>query len=239
MATRDPDVPAWIAWPVRAVAVVTVVPLRLLWELFVIVGRFVGRYVVRPIAWLLYHAIVRPMSWLYHYAVVVPLSWLWRTLVVAPLSWLWRHLVVPPIAWLWERREPIGRFLRRYLGRPVGWVLYHLLLLPLYWLVKYLLVVPMTWLVQALKPIGRAIAAVARVLYRFVLRPFGQAAAWLWHNTVRLLAAVFRATVVPVARWTYHTLLAPGGRWVRDSVLRPAGTAVRAVLIALGLRRAR
>lgn len=132
---------------------------------------------------------------------------------------------------------------------------------PLAWVLYYVLVVPLVWIARTLKPVwralgraivavwhatgyvlnrlGRGIAAVARVLHRFLLRPFGQAAAWLWRNTIGLLArgiaAVWRATVVPVWRAT----AVPLGRWLRDAVLRPTAATLRAVLTALGIRRAR
>lgn len=246
---RDPDVPAWILWPVRAVAVVTIVPLRLLWELL----GAVARVVAPPIAWVWHYVVVVPLSFLWHYVVVVPLSFLWRYLVAVPVSFLWHYLVVVPVVWvakwLWARREPIGRFLTRFVFRPVAWVLYYVLVVPIVWIARTLkpvwralghaIVAVWKGTGQVLTLLGRGIAFLFEGLYRFVLRPFGQAAAWLWRNTIVLvargIAAVWRATVVPVWRAT----AVPLGRWVRDAILRPTAATLRVVLTALGLRRAR
>jgi hypothetical protein len=271
VSQSEPDVPAWVAWPVRAVAVAVVVPARLLWELVKVVARLVGQYLLVPIAWLLHHLVVRPLSWLAHYLIVVPLTWLgrlvwsWRhpvgrflrRFVLRPVAWLLYHLLWRPLARLgrlvWSWRQGVGRFLLQYLVRPVGWLLYHLVRRPLAWLGRAVTpvldalgrTVAAAWrgTGYALRAVGRGLAAVAVVVYRFVLRPFGQAAAWLWLHTVALLArgvaAAWRATVTPAARWLRRAVLGPAGRWVGDAVLRPAAATVRAVLITLGLRRAR
>jgi hypothetical protein len=44
LPSRDPDVPGWIHWPIRVVAVIVVVPVRLAWEVLTAVGSAVQRW---------------------------------------------------------------------------------------------------------------------------------------------------------------------------------------------------
>ncbi|MGA5300371.1 hypothetical protein ACPCHT_10605 [Nucisporomicrobium flavum] len=211
-----PRPPAWIDWPVRVLAVIFVLPFRLLWELLGVIGRFLARWVGRPLAWLGHHLIVVPVSFLWHYLVAVPGRWLWRWLVVVPVNWLGR--------WLWQRRWIVVR--------------------PLAFLVRYLLVIPVGWLLAVVTPvlvvIGNGIAAVARGFARLVLVPGWRGAGWVLWQVYRWLLRpvglavrwVWRHTVVPV----YRTVAA-AGRWVQDAVLRPAAEMGRAVLVSVGLRR--
>ncbi len=230
---HDRDLPGWIHWPVRVVAVAVVLPGRLLWEALQATGRFLERYVGRPLAWLWHHAVVVPLSWLWRRLIVVPGSWVWRWLIVVPLSWVWRTLIVPPVSWAWRR----------------------LIVVPVAWLVKWLIVVPVVRLAEVTAPlwralgralrragglVARAVAAVALAAYRWVLRPgwrgagwvLGQVYRWLLRPAGRAIAWVWRHTAVPAGR-----AVAAAGRWVGDAVLRPAADAARAVLESVGLRR--
>jgi hypothetical protein len=223
--------PAWIRWPIRVLAVLFVLPFRLLWELLGLIGRFLARYVGRPLAWLWHYAVAVPAAFLWHYLVAVPAAFLWHWLVVIPATWVWRHalrpvlewLIVVPARWLWRHR--------RSLLRPFVVVLRYLLVVPFVWL--WAVTAPVRrglwWVLSGL---GRGIAAVLTAgwrgagwvlwqLYRWVLRPAGLAVAWCW-----------RHTVVPAYR-----MIAAGGRWVREAILRPAAGMARAVLVAAGLRR--
>src|SRR4051794_27469369 len=96
--------------PVRIVVFVLVVPVRMLWDALVAVGRFVGRYVLTPVG--------RALAWLLHVLVAVPLGWLYRYLLT-PLG----HAVV----WLYARvLTPIGHavmWVLRPVGQAVAWVL--------------------------------------------------------------------------------------------------------------------
>ncbi|MEV4639686.1 hypothetical protein AB0J80_20245 [Actinoplanes sp. NPDC049548] len=222
-----PEPPPWVQWPVRVFAVVVVLPLRLAWELLSAVGRFLERWVGRPLAWL------------WHRAVMIPLSFLWRRLVVVPLSFLWRWSVVVPFSllgrWFWAHR--------RFLSRPFVWLL------------RYLVVVPVVWFFSVTAPVwqavGRAVAwtletlvsvitAVARVAYRWFLLPGWRGAGWLLRQLYRwilrpaglVIAGVWRWTVVPAWR-----VAAGAGRWVRDTVVRPGAGMARAVLVSVGLLR--
>jgi len=348
MPQRDPEVPAWIDWPVRAVAVLVVVPVLLLREVLVTAEGALRRYVARPLARFGYLAVVRPISWLWRQmprvgrflrrylarpvarlvrsAVWLPLTWLTITLVVAParcvghaLALVWQALT----HWTLHALRPVGQALARWARhalRPVrhalvrAWhaaaraagrfggavaatarTLVHGLLIPamsgagrlwgrvttgtrravagaaraalaaLDWLTTYLVMRPVYWLADALTPLarvvgraivqswrvvdrttdwlGRALVAAGRLLHRFVLRPFGLMAAWLWRWTLvlgyRWLLTAWRRTVKPAARWVRHDVLAPAGRWLHTCVLRPTAATSRAVLAAVGLPRRR
>ncbi|AGZ43871.1 hypothetical protein [Actinoplanes friuliensis] len=225
---ETPTPPAWIHWPIRVLAVIFVLPFRLLWELLVVIGRFLARYVGRPLAWLFHHAVVVPVAWVWHYVVVVPISWLWRHLVVVPLEWLAHRLLVVPGRWLWARR--------RWALRPFGLLVRYLLVIPVVW---FFTVTEPLWtalgqaLVWTFTMIGRGIDAVAVLAYRWVLHPGWIGAGWVLRQAYRWLlrpvglaiAWVWRHTVVPAYR-----MISASGRWVREAVLRP-------VLVSVGLRR--
>jgi hypothetical protein len=214
--TDVPPPPAWLHWPIRVLAVLFVLPFRLLWELLGLLGRFLARYVGRPLAWLWHYAVAVPAAFLGHYLVAVPVAFLWHYLVAVPVAFLGHYLVAVPATWLW------GRALRPALEWPARW----------------LLVVPARWLWRVTAPmwraLGRGVAAVLiagwrgagwvlRQVYRWVLRPAGLAVAWGW-----------RHTVVPAYR-----MIAAAGGWVRESILQPGTHAARAVLVSVGLGRGR
>ena len=227
--------PAWIHLPIRVLAVIFVLPFRLLWELAQLVGRFLARWVGRPLAWVWHHLVVMPAAWLWHYLVAVPAAFLWHYLVVVPatflgkrvlwpvLAWLGHWAVVVPAQWLWRHR--------RHLLRPGALLLHYLIVVPFHWL--WTVTAPLWrglwWLLTGL---GRGIAAVLlagwrgagwvlRQIHRWLLRPVGLAVAWCW-----------RHTVVPV-----HRALAAAARWVHAEVLHPVAEGVRDVLVSVGLRR--
>jgi hypothetical protein len=84
LPTRDPDVPGFIHWPIRVVAIVVVVPVRLLWELLAVAGTALLRHVVQPVERLLQRFVVRPLGWLWTHLVVIPAAWLWHWCVKTP-----------------------------------------------------------------------------------------------------------------------------------------------------------
>jgi hypothetical protein len=255
---RQPEyeAPAWITWPIRIVAVIVVVPLRLAYEALSAVGRFLGHWVFRPIGWLLEHAVGRPLAWLWRtvlepaivfllrYLVWIPLTFVLRYLLWIPVSWfvvnvLWRPLVWfartvlrPPLAWLWARRRAIGHFLYRFLLWPIGRLLY------------YGLVVPLTFLGKLIAYGWRGAGYVLRLLYRYGLRPLGLAVAWTWRHTAvpvgRAIAWAWAHSAVPLGRgiaWIWRHTAVPAARWIDESVLQPARRTARAVLEALGIRQ--
>ncbi|GEM_PF-6534017 len=231
------QVPLW-ALPFRAVAVVVVVPVRLLWEILVAVrqaavryvlvplGEFIERYLLRPLGWLLYRAVLRPMVWL--------VAWLVATLVLLPAVWLgllvWRRLV-----WLYRVvLAPSGH----RLGQLLGWL----------WRgVVRLLRILAGRLRPAFAVLGRIVSAVARFVADTVVvawRVAGRLLRWLYRWTLRpiglALTVVGRRVLVPVGRavrWIWSATVVRTRRWLRRVVFAPVAAAVDTVLVALDLRR--
>ncbi|MER6343000.1 hypothetical protein ACWC10_05405 [Streptomyces sp. NPDC001595] len=237
-----------IRLPVRIVALVVVVPLRMVWDALVVLGRFLNDTVLRPLG--------RALAWLGKALFVWPLVALWRWVLLPAgrgLGWLLKWLVVVPAVWLYRWvLTPVGHgiaWLARAVAAGLTWV-YDRLLTPLghglRWLARYLFVVPAVW------------------LFEWVLLPLGRAVAWTVHWTLRVLfvlpaVAVWRWILVPVGRvlavvarevgtalghaWRIagHISLAVGRflatlfrwifvepvRWVYRTVLTPVGHAVR------------
>ncbi|WP_406076870.1 hypothetical protein [Micromonospora sp. NBC_00858] len=205
-----------VAAVARGVALVVVLPVRLLWELIAATGRLLYRYLLGPTGRFLRRWLLAPLAWALHRLLWVPLVWVARTFVWLPLVWL-GHVM----AWVARvvLRPPLVLF-----GRA------------LVWLVEHLVVRPLRWLGTVLAPAGRLVVAavvgawrVAGWLLRLLYRPLLRGLRWAWSAIVvpvaRGVGAAWRATVSPVARW------------IRRSVLDPARLASREVLTALGLRR--
>ncbi|MEB3959925.1 hypothetical protein OKJ48_06610 [Streptomyces kunmingensis] len=187
--------------PVRIVALVLVVPVRLAWDALTVVGRVLYERVLVPLARVL---IVAPARWLYAYlltplghaiavlgkGVGVVLRWLAMAVFVWPWVALWRYVLVPvglALAWL----------ARVLIAIPAGW-LYTYLLTPLgralAWLVRVLVVVPCAWFyVSLLTPLGHAL--------RWTLLALGRAVGTLFRW-------VFVVPVLTLWRW----VLVPAGR---------------------------
>ncbi|MGH3387920.1 MAG: hypothetical protein ACRDOO_03495, partial [Actinomadura sp.] len=136
--------PSCLTWPARVIAIVIVVPIRLLWEAVAAVGRAVYTVVLEPLGRLLDYVIVRPVRWLFTVLVVIPLRWLGRVLVVIPLRWVWRAILTP-----------LGRWLSTYVLAPVG--------RGLRWVVTGLLLIILTPVGYVLELIGKGL----RALYRW------------------------------------------------------------------------
>ncbi|MCO6008976.1 hypothetical protein NE236_28780 [Actinoallomurus purpureus] len=191
-------------------ALIIVVPIRLLWELISLIGRAVGRYVLRPIGWLVYQVLIRPIAWLFRVLVVLPLRWVADTILA-----------------------PLGRAVYRYLLRPIerglAWCL-AIVLLPFayaaHWIGRGLVALwRAAW--PLLAALGRGIAHVWRlagiVLFHILVRPVR----WVWRTFVR--------PVLRVLAWAWRVTVLRPARWLRVKVLKPAGAAVRSVFRALGL----
>ncbi len=240
--------------PVRIVALVLVVPLRMVWDVLVVVGRFLGDTVFRPVGralvWVGRAVFVWPFVALWRW-VLVPLGaalrWLGTVLVVVPAGWLYRWVLTPlghALAWLGHRLLVVPsvwlyRWVLTPVGRALAWcgrgllalasMLVAALATALYWTLRVLVVWPAhaVWR-WVLAPVGRVLAVVAREV--------GEALGHAWrvagHVSLavgRALAAFFRWTVVEPARWAYRTVLTPVGHAVRDAVLRPLAEAARSV----------
>ncbi|MFI1765934.1 hypothetical protein ACH41H_28280 [Streptomyces sp. NPDC020800] len=234
--------------PVRIIALVVVLPLRMAWDALVVGGRFLNDLLLRPLgralhwlyarvltpigqgtAWLLRHLVVVPVVALYEW-VLAPVgrgvAWLVGVVgrgVGVALYWAARVLLVVPAVALYEWvLAPVGRgvaWLVGVVGRGVG--------AALYWTARILLVVPAvalwTWVFA---PVGRALAVVAHEV--------GAALGHAWRIAGRISRAVGRGLgtllrwiFVEPLRQVYRTVLTPVGHVVRDAVLRPVAEAAR------------
>ncbi len=224
---------AAIRLPLRIVMVVLVVPLRLVWDALVAVGRFLGRYLLLPLAkaigWVLYGVFVWPCEMLWRY-VLTPigrgLAWLGRVLIVIPAVWLYAHVLAP-----------VGRALWDYVLAPLG--------RGLAWLGRVLVVVPLLAVWRwVLVPVGRALAAVGRAVgavLAVVGREIWDALRVAWRIAGYVSRAVGRALrwlIVDPLRWVYRTVLTPVGHVVRDYVLAPVGRVAASVRAAARQARA-
>jgi hypothetical protein len=200
--------------PVRIVVLVLVVPVRIVWDAFVVVGRFLRDSVLRPLWRAL---VVWPCVALWRY-VVVPIAkavgWLGKVLVVIPLMWLYRYVLTPVgqgIAWL-----------ARGIVAGLVWV-YARVLTPVghgvVWLLKGVGAV--------LTLIGRGIAWVAQGIvaglvwvYARMFTPVGHGIVWLLKGFGAVLAWIF----TPVGRAILWC--ARGIAWLASTVVTGIGVAL-------------
>lgn len=208
--------------PVKIVAVLVVLPVRVVWDLLAASARTLNRHVLGPagqgLRWLHEH-LLRP--------VLRGLGWTARTLLMLVFVWpwvgLWRDVAVPVgravdaclLRPLWRYvLAPVGGALLTYLLRPLAHVLGRYLLLPLG--------KGVAWVAWAL---GMALFVWPWVgLWRYVLAPVGVAAAWLARALfVWPWVALWRYAVVPVVGAAYRYVLAPLGAAAYAWVLAPLG----------------
>lgn len=215
---EPPAGPAWLVVPARVIALIVVVPFRLLYDLLTVVGRGVAacwRVLIRvpaAIAVALYRWVLRPLGlvlwWplrmlglgiaaaarrLYRY-VLTPIGHVLDLVLLRPLRALGRGL-----AWLggW-----IGRGFA-WLFRGIGWLLAVLIVLPVSLLWRYLLLPPLLGLAWVARWIGRGLAA--------AWRAFAASVVWTWRQTGRCLGWLLRVFVVVPARALWRYVLAPIG----------------------------
>ncbi|WP_433244155.1 hypothetical protein [Actinomadura nitritigenes] len=215
---EPPAGPAWLVVPARVIALIVVVPFRLLYDLLTVVGRGVAacwRFLIRvpaAIAVALYRWVLRPLGlvlwWplrmlgigiaaaarrLYRY-VLTPIGRVLDLVLLRPLRALGRGL-----AWLggW-----IGRGFA-WLFRGIGWLVAVLIVLPVSLLWRYLLLPPLLGLAWVAHWIGRGLAA--------AWRAFATAVVWTWRQTGRCLGWLLRVFVVVPARALWRYVLAPIG----------------------------
>jgi hypothetical protein len=210
---------AAVRLPVRLVALVVVLPLRMLWDLVVVAGRFVRTAVLAP----LWRGLARAVTWL------------GRVLLVTPARWLYRWVLAPVGRGVWWVLAGIGRVVDRLLGG-AWWVLRAVgvaLGTAVVWLVRWVVLAPAVlvyrWVLtpvgHALRWLGRRLADGGRWLYRRVLSPLGHAGRWLARGlwaVVRAVGLALGAAVVWLVRWllvapavlVYRWVLAPLGRGI-------------------------
>lgn len=217
-ASTDGCLVAVIRVPVRIVAFVVVLPLRLLWDALTWIARTAGRYVLLPP--------LRALNWLLTALWRYVLAPVGRVLVVAPAVRLWRYvlrpvlygigavfgllarwLVVRPLAALWE-------YVLRPLVRGLGRLLDALVVVPLKFLWRKVLLPVLREVAAAVAAAWRAGAAVGRAIGRGVAR--------LWRVLVVIpVVFVWRRTGGPFFR-----ALGAALRWVRREILHPVRVAL-------------
>ena len=233
--SSDPTSPGqWIA---RAIAVVILIPLRLVWEAMKLLGRvlvavlmFFLEYLLAPLCGLVWHWVIRP-AWYFlknilwdlvlHQVlwglVLTPLFALILDFVLRPLrraveEWLWRRVLRPAASWLWRRVvRPVAKFVAG-----MCWLIFdYLVYRPLRALWRWVLL-PLWRALRATLSFGWRIATIVvgvlvvapcAFVYRTILRPVFGA-----------LAIVWDVLVTRPVRWTYRTIVAPMNRWAADIV---------------------
>jgi hypothetical protein len=239
MTNSPQPLPGWLAWPVRIIAVIVVVPFRLAWDLIVIVSRFLWRYLGVPVAKFVYAYVLRPLGYAFYYVVWIPLHFLLAKVLWTALVWLAENVLAPFFKALWRATVHLARLLKPFL-RLLGRILLEA--------AKAVAVVVGVLYALILRPLGIAIRWTAVALYRYLLRPVGLALAWLWQWIVVPVAKsiawawnhsvvlLWRYLVVVPLRWTWQTVVAPTGRWIHAALLAPIAEATRRVLATIGLR---
>ncbi|MFG2994383.1 hypothetical protein ACGFZK_34665 [Streptomyces sp. NPDC048257] len=189
--------------PVKIVALLVVLPVRVVWDLLTALGRLLYRHVLAPVLTHLVEPLLRALGWL--------LTTLVKLVFVWPWAGLWRYLLRPVGSWLYVHLlAPLCRALHTYVLRPLALLTWRFVLVPAGRAV--------IWLAEA------AYRYLLRPLYRYVLAPLGRALAWAWHVAGLITGALWRAL-----RWTGRMLIARPAAQVYRYVLTPAGHLVRAV----------
>ncbi|MGC4855612.1 hypothetical protein ACLQ24_20005 [Micromonospora sp. DT4] len=100
VGTAEPDTVALpLVAAVARFALVFVLPVRLLWELFAAAGRLLGRYLLTPVGRFLRDWLAAPLVWALDRLVWRPLLWCADHLLWRPLRWVARNLVTPAARW--------------------------------------------------------------------------------------------------------------------------------------------
>ncbi|MGW7438315.1 hypothetical protein [Streptomyces sp. NPDC054849] len=207
--------------PVKIVALLVVLPVRVVWELLAALGRVLHRHVLGPLMVHVVGPVLRGLGWL--------VATLLRLLFVWPWVALWRYVLRPVGSWLYAYLlAPAGRVLYAYLLRPLGLALARL--------------VGLTWR-YVLVPVGRALLWLALAvhrylllpLHRYVLAPLGRALAWAWYVAGLIAGGLWwgcawagRVLVGWPAVQVYRYVLTPAGHLAR-AVWRPVRDTVREV----------
>ncbi|MFF0479976.1 hypothetical protein [Streptomyces sp. NPDC004435] len=197
----DTENPGCLTGVARAIALVVVLPLRLVWDALAWCFRQLWRWILAPVG--------RALGWLLHYVVVIPLRWLWEWVLVPvgrALGWLLHHLLVIPLRWLWE-------WVLLPVGKALWWVVDLLVVTPLRLLWRYVLG-------PVCRYVGAALAWAWRIAGR-ISRAVGLAIRWvLWNAIGRPLAWVYRVLLTPLGHWLRTWVWAPlasFGRAVRTA----------------------
>ncbi|MBT2482043.1 hypothetical protein [Streptomyces sp. ISL-94] len=196
--------------PVKIIAVLVVLPVRVVWDLLAALGRLVHRHLLAPVWTYVLAPVLRGLGWV--------VSTLLKLVFVWPWVGLWRYVLLPVGSWAYAYVfAPVGRVLSAYVLRPLGRAIA--------WLAT------LTWR-HVVVPVGQAIAWAAMTvhrhlllpLYRYVLTPLGRALAWAWHVAGVITGALWRAF-----KWAGWVVVGWPLAQVYRYVLTPAGHLLRAV----------
>ncbi|MEU9420822.1 hypothetical protein [Streptomyces sp. NPDC048272] len=229
--------------PVKIVAVLVVLPVRVVWDLLVAFGRMLNRRLLGPVG--------RGLAWC-HRKVLLPvaraLGLVLATLLKLVFVWPWVGLGRYVLAPVGQGLARLGRALTTHVLAPIGGALLRYLLRPAGQGISRLaraayahLLTPLGHGLGRLLPLlGKALFVWPWVaLWRHVLAPVGRGAAWSarWIGAglgwlARALfvwpwVALWRYVVTPVAVGAYRYVLAPVGRGLYTYVLTPLGHLLR------------
>ena len=203
--------PAWLVLPIRAVALIVFVPLRLVHELLVQIGRGLRA---------LWNGLMRALGGL-------------GRLIGRALRGIWRGLYRGLLA-------PIGRLLVAFV-RGIGTLLTLLIVRPVRWFAVVVVYGLARWIYRALLvPLGRLLAMAGRglawLLGRALLRPLWAVLRGLGWLLARLGAGlVFLLDgLVTVLRLLLNVLVVIPSRYVWRYLLRPLLLGLRWVVVGLG-----
>ncbi|MFJ7590418.1 hypothetical protein ACIQZO_24135 [Streptomyces sp. NPDC097617] len=189
--------------PVKIVALLVVLPVRVVWDLLTALGRLLHRYVLAPLFTHVVEPVLRALGWLVTTLVKLVCVWPWVG--------LWRYLLRPVGSWLYVHLlAPVGRVLYVYVLRPSALVTW-----------RYVLVPAGRALIRLAEAVYRCLL---RPLHRYVLAPLGKAVAWAWHVAGLITAALWRAF-----KWSGRILIGWPATQVYRYLLTPVGHLVRAV----------
>ncbi|GAA2151206.1 hypothetical protein [Actinomadura napierensis] len=213
-----PAGPAWLVVPARVIALIVVVPFRLLYDLLRVIGRGIAacwRVLVRipvAVAVALYRWLLRPLGLVLWWplrmlglGIAIAARWLYRY-VLTPIGRFLGFVLLRPLWALARGLAWLGMWIGRgfaWLFRGIGRVLAVIFVLPLVLLWRYVLLPPLLGLAWLARAIGRCIAAAWRV--------FAAGVAWSWRQTGRFFGWLLRVFVVVPARALWRYVLAPIG----------------------------
>ncbi|MFE3578943.1 hypothetical protein [Streptomyces vinaceus] len=214
--------------PVKIVALIVVLPVRVVWDLLVAFGRAARRHVLGPLSTYVLQPVLRGLGRVLAVLLKLVFVWPWAGLWRYLLQPLYAHVLAPLGRGLYARLlRPLGEALAR-VGRGLAWagaVVHRYVLTPAGQALAWTGAVFYRYL---LRPLGLAV-------YRYLLAPLGQALVWAWHVAGRIVRAVWRG--VRLVGWVliglpaaqlYRYVLTPVGHVVRD-VWRTVRNTVREV----------
>lgn len=240
--------------PVKIVAVLVVLPVRVVWDLLAAVARLLNRHVLGPAGRglrRLHDAVVRP--------VLRGLGRVAATLLMLVFVWpwtgLWRYVLSPVGRWLARLGSAVAAYLLRPLGRGLALVARALFVWPWVTLWRQVLApVGAALLTHLLRPLGDGVGRALRAVGRRLLAPLARGItlvgwalgmalfvwpwAWLWRSALvpvgRGSARLAHATGVALV-WLLRALFVwPWARLWRYVVVPAAGAAYRYLLAPLG-----